>query len=135
MKTAIKIWGLAIVYQTFIYTAMEQEWEWSLMILLLTIELVGGLPSLFIYGAILHHLHIGKLPLKRKWIIAITGALLTALINVVLAVLFFGIVPANVFDAFFVLFIPAPLAALLALFSLALSVNEYFNENTIDQHP
>ena len=124
-----------MVYQTFIYTSMEQEWEWSLMILLITIELIGGLPSLFIYGAVLHHLHIGRQSLRKKWTIAITAALFTALFNVVLAVLFFGVKPADISDAIYVLFLPAPLAALLALFSFALSVNEYFNENTIDQLP
>lgn len=135
MKMTFKIWILAIVYQTFIYTCLEQEWEWSLLILLFSIELVGGLPSFFIYGAILHHLHIANKSVVKKWVIAIIGVLCTALVNVVLAVLFFGITPSEISEAFFVLFLPAPLAALLALCSFALPVNKYFNENTLDQNP
>jgi hypothetical protein len=135
MKVSFKIWILAMVYQTFIYAAMDQQAWPDLLLLLIPIELIGGTPSLFIYGAVLHYLHLSSYPAKKKWAIAIAGATFTALANAVLAVLFFGIAPSDIFDDLYLLFIPAPLAALLALFSFALSVNEYFNENTIKKNP
>ena len=135
MGTAFKIWALAIIYQNVIFSIMPGEFSDGLVLFLIPVELAGGLPGLFLFGAIMYSLYIGQYPLIIKWLIAVFGAIFSALATTLLTALFFEVKPAELFNDVFYLLYPAPLSALLSLLTFIPSVNKYFDENTIEKNP
>lgn len=132
MKISFKIWLVAILYQTIIlvFTAGVPDAA-KVYIILLLIELVGGIPGLFLFGAIMHHLHISTGSSRIKWSYAITGAVIAATATTLLTALFLGLSLKSLFGAEIGLIYPAPLSAMLSLFTFYSPVHKYFNENAI----
>lgn len=135
MRVAFKIWVLAIIYHTVIFSILYGGLSDGMIFLFVPAELIGGLPGLFIYSAILFHLHIGTYPLKRKWVIAIVGIVLSNMIATMLTVIFFEVKPSEILENYLRLCSTVSLASLLALCSFPLSVNQYLNENTVKKNP
>jgi NADH:ubiquinone oxidoreductase subunit 6 (subunit J) len=132
MKNTFRIWLLAILYQTVIF-----PFTFGMMInaeaymFLFLIGFVGGIPGLFLFGAVMHHLHLSQSSPRIKWGYAIGGAIIAAIATTLLTALFLGLMLKQLLNAEIGLLYPTPLSALLSLFTFYTSVNKYFNENTI----
>ncbi len=135
MRVAFKIWLLAIIYHTIIFSLLYGGLGDGMIFLFVPAELIAGLPALFIYSAILFHVHIGNYPLKRKWLITVIGIILSTMIATMLTVMFFEIKPSDLLENYLRLCSTVLLASLLALCSFALSVNKYLDENTAKKNP
>lgn len=132
MENTFKIWLLAILYQTIILSLtsgmMNAPDEYVIVLL---IELAGGIPGLFLFWAVMHHLNISQSSLRIKWSYAIAGAVIAATTTTMLTALFLDLPLRELFDDEIGLLYPAPLSALLSLFTFYSPVHKYFNENAI----
>lgn len=132
MKHTIRIWLLAILYQTFILSLTSDMMDTTeACIIMLLIGFIGGIPGLFLFGAVMHHLYVSQSSPGMKWVYAITGAIITATATTLLTAIFLGLPFKELFDAEFGLVYPAPLSALLSLFTFYSPVHKYFNEKAI----
>ena len=132
MKETFSIWALAILYQTIILTftsgMMHVADEYVIVLL---IEFVGGIPGLFLFWAVMHHLHVSRSRPRIKWAYAIAGAAIAATGTAILTALFLGLPLKKLFGTEIGLIYPAPLSALLSLLTFYSPVHKYFNENAI----
>jgi hypothetical protein len=132
MKNTFKIWMLAILYQTIIFSLTSGMMDTAeAYIIMLLIELVGGIPGLFLFGAVMHHLYLSRSSLRIKWGYAIAGAIITSTTTTLLTALFLGLPLKKLFDSEIGLIYSAPLSALLSLFTFYSPIHKYFNENAI----
>lgn len=116
MKLSIKIWLLAIVYQTLIFLVFLWEIPASLAILI-PIEFIGGLPGLLIFEICFNNIQQNKDSTRTKWLYTIWLTLFasfatTAITIIVLCTLWDMI---NHSAETFVLTLPTIAAALLSL--------------------
>ncbi|KAA5537127.1 hypothetical protein F0919_05500 [Taibaiella lutea] len=130
MKEALKIWLLAIVYQTIIFFILLDEIR-EVIIILIPIELIGGLPGLFLFGVIVNHQTKSYNSLQSKWIYLIIGSFATAWFTTSLTGLVLGIPFSSPFGEGARLIAPAPIAALLSLLTFAVPVHKMLKENLI----
>jgi hypothetical protein len=132
MKKIFGIWALAILYQTVILTFTSGMLNVAdEYVIVLLIEFVGGIPGLFLFWAVMHHLHASQSSLRIKWTYAIAGAAIAAAGTAILTALFLGLPLKKLFGAEIGLIYPAPLSALLSLLTFYSPVHKYFNENAI----
>lgn len=130
MKTAFKIWLVAIVYQTIIFFVLMEDIR-EAVIILIPIELIGGLPGLLLFGVVVNYLANARMGLHFKWLYLIIGALATAYFTTSLTGLVLGVPFSSPFGEGAFLIAPAPVAAFLSLFTFSIPVHRMLKGNLI----
>lgn len=118
MKKSIKIWLLAILYQTVILGFLFHE-TIGVTGIIIPIELIGGLPGLLIFNVILHVVQKGSNSLSRKWFHLALGAFFAAILTSSMTLLFFKLLLGEMLAASSLLLVlPSGIATLISLLSL-----------------
>lgn len=132
MKMSIKIWLLAILYQTIIFIMMKDAFS-EYTVIIIPIELAGGLPGLFLFDLLVKLLKRSNDNIALKWVWIIIGGALAAFITSVITAMFFGdLVKEFLLGNHFIMWY-APISATMAILSLSLPVYRLLAENAINE--
>jgi len=125
MKTSVKIWLLAILYQTIIFAFLFRAG--GEVFILLPIEFIGGLPGLLIFHVVFNAIKNSNATLFQKWFNTVLGTIFSACFTSGLTLLlFFGMLENGLTLETFMLVIPSAIATILSLFSFYAPINRHF---------
>lgn len=129
MNIAFRIWLTAVIYQSviFSFTLDIVREEPALWILLLPIELLGGLPGLLAFIAGMKNITGSRLSYHTRWALLILLTFSAALGTTSLTAMVFDISLRHILEGGIGLIWPAPASALLALLTYVNTLKKHLS--------